>query len=353
MFAHSTLLSLVASAVAVAAAPSLLLQVSGPTTVQDVHNFTVVTTVTNTGDETLKLLNDPQSLLTKSPTNIFDITNSYGGSPEFIGIKAAYSPSLVIERGSPESFTVLAPGASVQIEHDLSKAYNFTLSGSGQYSVTVKEYSLQYVDPNAEEPVQLQLEAEKTVHTTSLSGVLVRPPQINVGLSPNAFSGCSAVQQSAINNVSPTAQRYIANALDDLQRDTGGTSAQYRLWFGAPDVGRRNTVLSHFTNMNTNNFATYTWICDVSAICDVNTIAFVYPDQFGMVHLCNLFFLLPIAGRDSQPATIVHEASHFTRNGGTLDVAYGVIPCQQLATNSPAQAIVNAANHQYYAADSA
>lgn len=80
------LLLCMAAVVRTLAAPSVLLQVSGPSSVVDIGNLKVVTTVTNTGEEPLKLLNDPRSPLSDLPTDKFTITNPHGTSPDFIGI---------------------------------------------------------------------------------------------------------------------------------------------------------------------------------------------------------------------------------------------------------------------------
>lgn len=53
----------------------------------DVQNLKVIATVTNTGDETLKLLNDPRGPLSNMPADTFTIANLVGSSPSFTGIK--------------------------------------------------------------------------------------------------------------------------------------------------------------------------------------------------------------------------------------------------------------------------
>ncbi|KAG9084470.1 hypothetical protein FS749_005207 [Ceratobasidium sp. UAMH 11750] len=50
-----------ASVIAVSAAPSLLLNVVGPSSAVDVHGLTVKATLKNTGDETLKASDYPTS----------------------------------------------------------------------------------------------------------------------------------------------------------------------------------------------------------------------------------------------------------------------------------------------------
>jgi peptidyl-Lys metalloendopeptidase len=46
---------------------------------------------------------------------------------------------------------------------------------------------------------------------------------------------------------------------------------------------------------------------------------------------------------------IVHESSHFIRNGGTQDYRYGKDGCKHLANNHPAHAVMNADCHEYFA----
>ena len=114
---RATLIALAASAVAVSAAPGLSLKVSGPEAVDGVENLKVSTTVTNTGDETLKLLNDPRSALHTFSTTAFVITASAGSSPTFTGVGVEYFDNAPKMKDSSD-FTVLAPGQSVSVTHD-------------------------------------------------------------------------------------------------------------------------------------------------------------------------------------------------------------------------------------------
>lgn len=91
---RSTLIALVASAVAVSAAPGLSLKLSGAEKVDGVNNLKIVATVVNTGDETLKLLNDPRGPLSKLPTETFEIVHeASGASPSFTGVKVGFLPT--------------------------------------------------------------------------------------------------------------------------------------------------------------------------------------------------------------------------------------------------------------------
>lgn len=83
----SIVLALLAGSSVVLATPSVSVSFEGDKVVTDVNNFKVVTKVSNTGDETLTLLNDPNSLLTPNwYTKTFSITSAEGVSPEFKGV---------------------------------------------------------------------------------------------------------------------------------------------------------------------------------------------------------------------------------------------------------------------------
>ena len=98
----------------------LMYHVSGPSSVSSVESLKLTTTLTNTGDETLKILNDPRGPLNKLPTDTFAISAGSGATPSFTGMKLKYVPSTAAELGA---FTVLAPGESVAVDHDRAFIY--------------------------------------------------------------------------------------------------------------------------------------------------------------------------------------------------------------------------------------
>ena len=87
----------------------------GPEVVDSVEHLKITATVTNTGDETLKVLNDPHGPLNKLPTDTFVITDATGAQPSFTGIKLKYVPETAV---AVEAYSILAPGESVVVEHD-------------------------------------------------------------------------------------------------------------------------------------------------------------------------------------------------------------------------------------------
>lgn len=69
--------------------------------------------ITNTGDEVLKIWNDPHSPLFSFATNTFVVTNPDGEQPRFIGIQVW--PKVIARAGNNSSFAVLAPGESFHV----------------------------------------------------------------------------------------------------------------------------------------------------------------------------------------------------------------------------------------------
>lgn len=80
------LLTVLLGVTSVVATRRLELKLSGPNRVDGVHNLKVSATVINTGDESLKLLNDPNGPLSKIPTDTFSLSHESGLSPDFIGV---------------------------------------------------------------------------------------------------------------------------------------------------------------------------------------------------------------------------------------------------------------------------
>jgi peptidyl-Lys metalloendopeptidase len=83
----SLLIALIASSASVLSSPGLTVTLLGDMQVTDVDNFRVITTIKNTGNDTLNLLNSPDSVLTPDwATDIFNVDSEYGPVP-FKGVK--------------------------------------------------------------------------------------------------------------------------------------------------------------------------------------------------------------------------------------------------------------------------
>ncbi|KDR79947.1 hypothetical protein GALMADRAFT_92107 [Galerina marginata CBS 339.88] len=333
---RSALIAFTSLAVAVSAASSLSLKVAGPDAVESVESLKVVATITNTGDEKIKVLNDPRGPLSKLPTDTFAITDASGAQPSFTGIKVKYVPKTAATLGA---YTVLAPGQSVEVEHELAQAYNFTSPGAGSYDIEAN--NLFYV-VNADNTVS-PLYANSAAHSASISGKLaVTHPTLAKRAN---YNGCSSSRQSQLVSAAAAAENYAASASAYASSHTSAT-ARYTTWFGAYTASRHATVVSQYSAIDSNTFSTFTFDCTCT---DSGTYAYVYPEDFGTIYLCGAFWSAPTTGTDSKGGTIIHESSHFTQNGGTQDNAYGQSACKSLAISNPTSAVNNADSHEYFA----
>ena len=108
-FLLDLLVALAAFTIVVSAGPGLSVRTStSHAEVDGLENLKVTTTVINTGDETLELLNDPRGVLNSFPENSFSITSSVGSRPFFNGAKVNHPSDFLVNVCS--CFWSLFPG---------------------------------------------------------------------------------------------------------------------------------------------------------------------------------------------------------------------------------------------------
>jgi len=302
----------------------------------------VKATLVNTGDSTLRLLNNPNSVLTpKWKTATFVPTHTGTGErPQFKGAKVKWGASAA---AAAKDYTTIAPGQTIEFEHNLAGVYNFTTSGAGQYHFAART-TFETVSESGEIGT---IDAKPDFHVTSITGQLA--PTHQLGPSAHAkrvgYSGCSSSQQTSVNAGANQANTYLINT-NSYANGLSATTPRYTKWFGAWTTTRANLIKGHYTKMNNGQVLSNTYDCTCT---DAGTYAYVYPDSPGMIYLCPVYWSAPTAGTDSKSGTIVHESSHFTINGGTQDYAYGQSACASLAVSNPDHATMNADCHEYFA----
>ncbi|HNO94238.1 MAG TPA: M35 family metallo-endopeptidase [Anaerolineales bacterium] len=158
------------------------------------------------------------------------------------------------------------------------------------------------------------------------------------------FNACSASQQTALLTARADASTYAETAKNYLVNNRAG--ALYQLWFGVYDIARYNKAKSHF-NLISNAIDTVTVNFDCT--CTDPFYAYVYPSSPYNIYLCNSFWSASATGTDSKAGTLIHEMSHFIVLGGTDDYIYGKNGAKSLAISNPANAVMNADNHEYFA----
>ncbi|KAL0575657.1 hypothetical protein V5O48_006313 [Marasmius crinis-equi] len=341
---RSALVGLCLSAVSAAAAPGLSLSVSGSQALAKstgVENFKITTSLVNTGDESLKLLKDPRTVLSPLHTNSFVISNADGASPAFTGAFAKFVPEYVVKNNIEDAFVVLEPGQTFEVEHDLSTAYNFTLPGEGAYDIRANNFFL-YVDPATNEIAEIQATHEAPL-SASFTGTLAVAPRHEKRVT---YQSCSSTQQSQLVSAASAAISYANAAASYLSSHTSSTT-RYVSWFGTYDSSRHTTVTNHFNAIKGYPFSgssTYTCSCT-----EAGTYAYVELNKYAVINLCGAFWSAPNTGTDSRGGTLIHESSHFTQIAGTDDVVYGQSGARSLAKSNPANAIRNADSHEYFA----
>ncbi|KAH8801956.1 peptidyl-Lys metalloendopeptidase [Flagelloscypha sp. PMI_526] len=346
----------VVCSVQVSAKQQLSLFLSGPASLAGNRNLTVTATVKNTGHLKLKILNEPNSVLSSLPTNTFNISLR-GCVVPFIGIVPNYIPQSIIKSNNASLFTFLKPGESISVKHNLNLAYNFTsinLSQPGAYHLVITPSNLDFLlAPNIGSSKLVVIRALFNPQTILRPfvvpswGPFIRPP-----FGREIFVGCSAAQKTAIPNIASRAEALTTSAYNYLSSTTTATP-RYTIWFGTYNSPRHDLVLSHFRSIHSNNFHQFTpgeSLMTSSRWLPQNLGSFIH-----VIHLCPPFWkYAALTGTDSQPGILIHEASHFEKNGPTFDIAggYGQDGSQALlpkARRDPNLACFNADSHKYFA----
>lgn len=123
------------------------------------------------------------------------------------------------------------------------------------------------------------------------------------------------------------------------------------------DVSNFDYVSNVFYRMNATSYIRFNCGDPNNQLCVQNAssavLAFTYPDDTTKtIYLCDAFWNWDLRlagtneGMDSMSSTIVHELTHHTDIGSTIDIAYGNANVQKLDDN---QSIDNADNYAYYA----
>ncbi|CAE6424141.1 unnamed protein product [Rhizoctonia solani] len=356
---------------------SLVLAIKAQDDVNDPDDLTVASTVINTGNTTLKLLNDPNGPLSTWKTHTFEFyevpaggsrKRATGSTAGVNAVRVKYNPDVAASLSNPSAYTVLQPGENKTVVHDLSGMYNFQTTGAYEVRATTNAEWFRIIkDDGSVGYVKAKIyDGAEAVNWTathinepgtfaSMRGLinagipthsLARRWEENTGLSKRVlYNNCSAMQEKDILHGIAGANSYIAQSTQFLTSSYYLGNPRYRTWFGPYEKKRWDTVARHFAMLH-GQPPRFRYDCSCT---EEDTFAYVYPDQFGTVYLCGAFWRAPVMGKDSRAGTIVHEATHFTRIAGTDDHAYGHDEAQKLAINFPDQAIMNADSHEYFA----
>jgi peptidyl-Lys metalloendopeptidase len=243
-----------------------------------------------------------------------------------------------------KDYISLKAGESLTNTVNLAEYYD--LSESGEYEVfyAVAAFNLYDEKGNAFK-FRDTLTSEKI--NISVEGRAAKGKPTPVPTPPpggNAFSACTADQQSLLVSARDQAKLYAADAENYLAANK--QNARYTTWFGTYSLSRYATVTNHFVAISdAMDNAGITFDCG----CKQNYYAYVYPNQPYKIYLCKVFWQAPLGGTDSKAGTLIHEMSHFDVVAGTDDVVYGQSGAKNLASTDPNLAVTNADSHEYFA----
>ncbi|KAG8699617.1 hypothetical protein FRC09_006507, partial [Ceratobasidium sp. 395] len=252
---------------------SLVLIVKAQDDVNDPGDLTVSSCLVNTGDKTLKILNDPNGPLSAWKTQTFEFyevpsaNNSSlkaRSSSAVVGVNAVrvkanlatcfrrlgfsprsiqYNPGEVATLSDPNAFTILRPGENKTVKHDLSSMYTFP--NSGNYAVrptSEAEYFRVVKDDGSIGYIQAKMydgaEAAKWagVHVAesgtyaSLTGL--EDNESHMLSKRQTFRNCNANQQKDILAAIAGANQYIAEVNMYMGAMYYLANVRYRIWFG-------------------------------------------------------------------------------------------------------------------------
>ncbi|MBI3160913.1 MAG: S-layer homology domain-containing protein [Chloroflexi bacterium] len=301
-------------------------------------NSIVRVTITNPNTQPLRIL---KWMIPTDGTEapLFTVTRN--------GKTVAYIGRLVKRVASTEAdYILLAGGERIVRDVDLSAYYD--LSAPGNYEVEYNASSPDlYAGANTAQIANARLGSNRltlSIKTGVNHNVQKIIPFVVTGT--NGFFGCSPDQQGALITARNSASTYAANAVAYFAADKQG--ARYVTWFGVYDAGRYTTASNHFTAVQ-NAVDTASPMNFDCTCADPGVYAYVYPDSPYDIYLCGAFWGAPNTGTDSKAGTLIHEITHFNIVAGTDDFVYGQTGAKALAISNPANAVMNADNHEYFA----
>ena len=260
------------------------------------------------------------------------------------GQPADYLGALVKRMAlSADDATVLQPGESMTVNYELSSVFN--LAQGGVFEVAFSGSAKHAIAGQTLSSDAISLAVEADPHRDLMSAI---DHSKAAGAGGISYSGtkCTASRKSALVTALTNAEAYAGAAVSYLS-GTPTATTRYTTWFGALSTANWNTVKAHFTNIRA-VYNTQPIVFDCGCT-KKNTYAYVYPAQPYKIYLCGAFWSAPATGTDSKAGTLVHETSHFTVVAGTQDYAYGQTLAKNLALTNPAQAVMNADSHEYFA----
>jgi len=180
--------------------------------------------------------------------------------------------------------------------------------------------------------------------------------------SPSKEGEFTNAQKEDIKKALVAQRKMLENKQAALKRWNTQDQADFKKAFGTTDAiakkeieGRVDRMLALNKGMTPDNFR----VPDLKTVERIGVepsklFAYVNPnDTEHTIFVGTKFFSAPMTGSDSKAGTLVHEMSHFTDIGGTVDMIdgktiYGVSASHALASTNSAGALKHADSFEYY-----
>ncbi|KAH3742907.1 peptidase M35 [Pelomyxa schiedti] len=282
----------------------------------------------------------PKSLGTGG-ASMFRVIDMEGNKCEYKGL---------IRKVDPNAMVQVKPGDSLKYTVDLTRLYEFEHPGS--YYVTFPTRTIH----THQGDIILSFGTPKTFFMPHASSPPL-PPQashdLDLGLPSTSISfttvGCSDQNPKLTALIREPLFR-LYNGLTLVTSETPYPSF-FSSFFGEESTSSWETVQGHYQAVkDTLESSNVRPNCGGDQ-CDAITYAYVFPtDVNHNIYLCDVYFGSDIyyGNYDTCSGTLLHETLHFSDVVGTLDFAYGVDDCHNLAETNPTQAMLNSDSHQYY-----
>lgn len=154
----------------------------------------------------------------------------------------------------------------------------------------------------------------------------------------------SSLVQKALKDQS----QLLAIRKSDLERWNDADRIHFARWFGTTNEAARELISKriHILIQLNEEYSVGNFRKAVPSRKGV--FAFVRASDPSRIFVDTEFINASHLGENSRAGTICHEMSHFKLAGGTRDIVYGMNRCKRLARLSPAHALSNADNFEFY-----
>jgi peptidyl-Lys metalloendopeptidase len=260
-----------------------------------------------------------------------------------------YLGALAKRFKSIDSYLELRPYEDTIVTIDLSRSYDFFQRGS--YSIQMKMEFLEVmldISTLTADPLSINVRSNQILFQYQPAIVNVSPlkqPNTTTELGIT-YQDCTTSEQTVVKKSWDYFITMINSAVSYMSNNQ--QTATFTTFFG-PTSGWSIVLNVMSKEKSSGGTGAVRFNCDPPDCGSDSVFAYVYPtDTTKTVYLCGAYWKAKLTGYDSQQGVIVHELSHFNAIGGTKDYAYGVAAAKQLAISSPAKAIANADNYEYY-----